>query len=61
MFVDSFEMEHTKSVVQIEEFLGNIAGIQGLIISVCLFFFGNYINFESKLKWIKELYLYDEK
>jgi len=60
MLLDSLENEHTKSVVQIEEYLGNIAGIQGLLISISLFFFGNYMEFQSKLKWIKELYEYDD-
>ena len=45
MYLDSFENEHTKNVVQIEEYLGNIAGIHGLLVSISLFFFGNYMEF----------------
>ena len=50
--LDSYEMEHVRSVVSFEEFLGAIAGIEGLLISVMSIFFGSYIEFMSKFKMV---------
>ena len=43
--LDSFKIGHIRNVVQIEEFLGNIAGIYGLLMSIMYFIFGDYISF----------------
>ena len=41
--LDSFKIEHIRNVVQIEEFLGNIAGINDLILWIMVFIFGHTI------------------
>jgi len=45
-------LNHTRVVIQIEEFLGRIGGIFGIILGFVQFFFSSYVGFEAKLRWI---------
>ena len=45
-------IEHTKAVLTIDDYLGDIAGIYELLIYINLFIFGNYINYLTKISWI---------
>ena len=49
-------MEHTREVMQLEDFVGRLAGIYDLLMYFFMFFFGSYINVVSKTKWIKNRY-----
>lgn len=42
-----------------EDFLGGIAGFFDLIMYALLYCFGPYINFMSRVKWIKGIYKFD--
>lgn len=53
---DDTTVAHEREVVQIEDFLADIAGVYDVIMFTIIFFFGNYINFLSKTKWIKQRY-----
>jgi len=43
---------HTRQVIQIEDFLGRVGGIFGLIVWFFEIMFGGYIGFEARLRWI---------
>lgn len=40
----------------IEGFLASIAGIDKLLLKIFAFFFGTYINFIARIKWMKLRY-----
>ena len=37
-------------------FLGSIAGLNRLCMTIISMIFGSYISFESKVKWAKQMY-----
>ena len=45
----------------LDDFLGNIAGLYELLNCICLFIFGGYIDFSTKIRWIKCLYEIEKK
>jgi hypothetical protein len=53
-------MEHEREVIQLEEFLGSIAGMYDLIMYFIFFMFGQYIDFIARVKWIKALYVFKD-
>ena len=57
---DEVSLVHTREVIQLEEYLGSIAGMFDLIMYFILIFFGSYINFMSRVKWIKSLYKFKD-
>lgn len=53
------KMNHTRIVIQFEEFLGRIGGIFGIVLGFIHFLFGDYVNFEAKLRWIQKFYRFN--
>lgn len=51
---------HEREVIQFEDFLGGIAGLFDLIILFVMFFLGDYIDFLSKVRWIKKFYRFKD-
>lgn len=49
-------MLHDREVNQLEDFLGSIAGVYDLLMYFIFFVFGSYIDFISRVKWIKSRY-----
>lgn len=50
---DEIQMLHDREVNQLEDFLGSIAGVYDLLMYFIFFVFGSYIDFLSRVKWIK--------
>jgi len=53
-------MEHNREVIQVDEFLGGVAGMYDLLMYLIFFVFGQYISFLSKVKWMKSRYLFED-
>jgi len=49
-------MEHTRQVMDLEDFFAKIAGVYDILIYFFMLIFGTYINILSKTKWIKNRY-----
>lgn len=49
-------MKDTRTVISFADFLGSIAGINNLLMKICVTIFGGYIGYLTKLKWIEVLY-----
>lgn len=47
---------HDRDVIQLEDFLGAIAGLYDLLMYAIFFVFGSYIDFVARVKWIKARY-----
>lgn len=57
---DDTQWEHEREVIQMEEFLGTIAGMYDLLMYGLLFIFGDYINFVARVKWIRANYAFKD-
>lgn len=44
---------------QLEDYLGSIAGVFDLLMYFVFFVFGSYIDFLSRVKWIKANYRFE--
>jgi len=53
-------MEHEREVIQLDEFLGAVAGVYDLMMYAIFFIFGQYISYLSKVKWIKSRYHFQD-
>jgi len=53
------QMNHTRNVAHIEDFLARIGGLFGIIIAVFKWLFGDYVTFEAKLRWIRKFYKFE--
>lgn len=53
---DESYMMHERVVIQFEDFLGSIAGIYDMLILFFMYFFGDYIDFIGRVKWVKRRY-----
>jgi len=53
------QLNHTRSVTQIEDFLGRIGGLFGIIYAFFMWIFGDYVKFEAKFRWIKKFYKFE--
>ena len=49
---------YEREVIRWEEYLGGIAGMYDLFLSILMLFFGNYISYETHIKWIRSFYSY---
>lgn len=50
------QLNHTRTVIQIEDFLGRIGGIFGIVYALLFWVFKHYISYEAKLRWIQKFY-----
>lgn len=57
---DDITFSHEREVIQLEDFLGSIAGMYDLIMYFICFFFGSYIDFVARVKWIKLRYKFTD-
>lgn len=57
---DDLQMEHEREVIQLEEFLGSIAGMYDLIMYAIFFIFGSYIDFMARVKWVRASYTFKD-
>lgn len=58
--LESNLLTHTRTVIQIEDFFGRIGGIFGILIYIFEVAFGDYINFEAKIRWIQKFYRFEK-
>jgi len=58
--LESNILSHTRTVIQIEDFFGRIGGIFGILIYIFEVCFGDYINFEAKIRWIQKFYRFEK-
>ena len=58
--LESNLLTHTRTVIQIEDFFGRIGGIFGILIYIFEVSFGDYINFEAKIRWIQKFYRFEK-
>ena len=56
---DEIQTSHDREVIQLEDFLGMIAGVYDLLMYFIFFVFGSYIDFISRVKWIKLRYRFE--
>ena len=54
--LDENELEHTKIVYRLIDFLGDVGGVSELLIWLCLFIFGGYLNFTKTLELMCSMY-----
>lgn len=58
---DEIHIEHLREVLQLESYLGSIAGMYDLLMYFIFFVFGSYIDFISRVKWIRGRYRFENE
>lgn len=53
---DESMLKHERVVIQLEDFIGAMAGVYDLLLSFFGFLFGNYIDFIGRIKWVRKRY-----
>jgi len=54
-------IENEREVPQFSVFLGSIAGLYRLLLTLIEVFFGPYLGFLVKVKWVKAMYKFKDQ
>lgn len=57
---DDVMLAQERIVILLQDFLGDIAGMYRLFMFMIAFVFGSYVDFISKVMWIKKRYIFKD-